>query len=279
MSGPQQKLFAPSHWAAYIDPWLDYLRSCDASAETVKLRSHQLRRCAVAVSNYDPLTVGLDPLSAWLGGREWSAQTRRSAKSALRSFFGWLQLTGRRLDNPALGLRSGRVEIGKHRPADEMSVRRIQKSSDRRVALMGKLASILGMRAVEISRVHTDDVFRDFVGWSLRVHGKGGKVRIVPLTDALAHELQDRPRGYVFEGRIDGHLSAAYVSKLLSWELPPGVTGHMLRHRAAGHYYRGTDWDLRATQELLGHASVATTQIYTPARDDQMRRGIAAAAS
>lgn len=144
---------------------------------------------------------------------------------------------------------------------------------------MGKLASIEGMRAIEISRVHTDDVFEDLVGYSLRVHGKGNKTRIIPLATALALELLDRPRGYVFPGRIDGHLSAPYVSKLLSWNLPPGVTGHMLRHRAAGHYYAGTGYDLRATQELLGHASVATTQIYTPARNDQMRRGIEAAAS
>ncbi len=227
----------------------------------------------------DPITVTLDELSEWLGGKEWSAQTRRSAKSALRAFFGWLQMTGRRTDNPALGLRSGRVSPGTHRPADELSVRRIQGSNDPRIALMGKLASIEGMRAIEISRVHTDDVFEDLVGYSLRVHGKGNKTRIIPLATALALELLDRPRGYVFPGRIDGHLSAPYVSKLLSWNLPPGVTGHMLRHRAAGHYYAGTGYDLRATQELLGHASVATTQIYTPARNDQMRRGIEAAAS
>lgn len=273
----QQILFAPPAWAALIVLWLDYLRSCDASAETVKLRNYQLRRLALAVPDLDPLTIDLDELAAWLGSKRWSAQTRRSAKSALRGFFGWLQITGRRIDNPALGLRSGKVQPGTHRPADELSVRRIQGSNDPRIALMGKLASIEGMRAVEISRVHTKDVFEDLLGHSLRVHGKGNKIRIIPLTVALARELGELPRGWVFPGRIDGHLSAPYVSKLLSRALPPGVTGHMLRHRAAGYYYRGTDWDLRATQELLGHASVATTQVYTPARDDQMRRGIEAA--
>ena len=275
----QHFLAAPPRWAALIAPWLDYLRSGDASAATVKLRNYQLRRLAVALPHLDPLTVDLDDLASWLGGKDWSAQTRRSARSAVRSFFGWLQLTGRRVDNPSLGLRSGRVRPGTHRPADEMSVQRIQRAQDPRIALMGKLAAIQGLRAVEISRVHTDDVIEDLLGYSLVVHGKGNKIRVIPLDDAIARELRDRPRGFVFPGRLDGHLSAPYVSKLLSWSLPPGVTGHMLRHRAAGRYYQGTGWDLRATQELLGHASVATTQIYTPARDDQMRRGIQAAAS
>lgn len=275
----QQTLIASPRWAQLISLWLDYLRSGDASRETVKLRSYQLRRLAVALPDADPLTVGLDDLAAWLGAKDWSAQTRRSARSALRGFFAWLQLTGRRADNPALGLRSRPVQPGVHRPADEMSVRRIQGSADKRLALMGRLAAIEGMRAVEISRVHTDDVIEDLLGYSLIVHGKGGKTRVIPLDGSIAREILSRPRGWVFPGRIDGHLSAPYVSKLLSRGLPPGVTGHMLRHRAAGQFYRGTDWDIRATQELLGHASIATTQIYTPARDDQMRRGISAAAS
>lgn len=245
----------------------------------MKLRNYQLRRLAHTYPEIDASDIGLDELTAWLGNADWSASTRHSARSALRSFFGWLQLTGRRTDNPTLGLRSSRVPIGKHRPADEMSVRRIQRSDDERIALMGKLASIEGMRACEIAVVHTDDVIEDLLGHSLIVHGKGGKTRIIPLDDDLATEILAKPRGHIFPGRIDGHLSAPYVSKLLSRALPPAVTGHMLRHRAAGHYYAGTGWDLRATQELLGHASVATTQVYTPARTDQMRRGIQAAAA
>ncbi|WP_205618719.1 tyrosine-type recombinase/integrase [Leucobacter chironomi] len=244
----------------------------------MKLRSYQLRRLAVALPDADPLRVGLDDLAAWLSAKDWSAQTRRSARSAARQFFGWLQLTGRRMDNPALGLRSRPAPPGTHRPADEMSVRRIQGSADERTALMGKLASIEAMRACEIAVVHTDDVIEDLVGHSLIVHGKGGKTRTIPLDDEIAREILDRPRGYVFPGRIDGHLSAPYVSKLLSRALPPGVTGHMLRHRGAGKVYAGTGYDLRATQKFLGHASVVTTQIYTPARDSQMRLGMLAAA-
>lgn len=275
----QPTLIAPPAWDALIIPWLAYLRSYDLSKATLKLRGYQLRRLAVSLPNEDPLTIDFDALTNWLGSKDWDASTRRSARSALRSFFGWLQLTGRRTDNPTLGLRAGKAKIGKHRPADEMSVRRIQRDRDERIALMGKLGSIEGMRACEIAVLHTDDVIEDLVGHSLIVHGKGGKIRIIPLADELAREILARPRGHVFPGNIDGHLSAAYVSKLLSRALPPSVTGHMLRHRAAGVFYVGTGHDIRATQEFLGHASIATTQVYTPAISDQMRVGIRATAA
>lgn len=266
-------------WLTLLLLWLDYLRSVKVAESTVKLRSYQLRRFAVAHEHRDPLTINFEELVSWLATDGWSASTAHSMRSALRSFYGWLQLTERRADNPTLRLRPIPVPIGKPRPAGELTVRRVQRHDSPRIRLMAKLASIEGMRAVEIAQVHTAHVVDDFVGYSLIVHGKGGKVRVLPLVDELAAELLDRPAGFVFPGKIDGHLSAAYVSKLLSRAMPDGVTGHMLRHRAAGKVYEGSGYDLRATQEFLGHASVATTQIYTPARQDQMRRGMLAAAS
>lgn len=268
-----------SHWGGDMARWLDHLRAGKASPGTIKLREYQLRRFASAHPSLGPLDVTLEHLAAWVGNADWSPSTVRSMRSALRSFFGWMQLTDRRADDPTRHLPRVRVTPGKPRPAGELTVRRAQQHTNRRVRLMVKLASIEGLRAVEISRVHTDDVIEDLVGYSLRVHGKGNKIRVIPLDDRLASELTDRTRGYVFPGQIEGHLSAAYVSKLLSRALPDGVTGHMLRHRAAGRFYEGSGWDLRATQELLGHASVVTTQVYTPARADQMRRGLLAAAS
>ncbi|WP_022899139.1 tyrosine-type recombinase/integrase, partial [Humibacter albus] len=80
----------------------------------------------------------------------------------------------------------------------------------------------------------------------------------------------------LFPGRVDGHLSAAYVSKLISRALPEGVTAHPLRHRFASRAY-AAERDIRAVQELLGHASVATTQIYTAVPDAALRRAALAA--
>lgn len=267
----------PDDWLDLILLWLDYLRSNGTAASSIKLRSYQLRRFACA--HADPLAVTFDDLVAWLATDDWSASTKHSTRSALRSFYEWLQFTDRRPDDPSKRLRPVKVPIGRCRPAGELTVRSIQRHADDRTRLMGKLASIESMRAVEIAQVHTDDVVRDLVGYSLIVHGKGSKVRVIPLDDEIARELLDRPPGFVFPGRIDGHLSGPYVTKLLSRALPDGTTGHMLRHRGAAKFYVGTGYDLRATQEFLGHASPATTQVYTPAEPDQMRRGLEATAA
>lgn len=274
-----QTITPPDDWLALLTNWLDYLRSNGIAKESLKLRSYQLRKFAVAHAGRDPRELTIDDLAAYLAADTWSSSTRRSAQSALRSFFGWLQITDRRPDDPSRKLRSVKVAPGRARPAGELTVRSIQRHADKRIQLMAKLASIEGLRAVEISRVHTRDIIEDFVGYSLVVHGKGNKDRVVPLDDALAREMLARPYGFMFPGQIDGHLSAAYVSKLLSRALPDEVTGHMLRHRAACRFHEGTDYDLRATQEFLGHASPATTQIYTQAKPDQMMRGIRATAA
>lgn len=269
---------APSHWAPLIIAWLDFLRSLGTATSTIKLRSYQLRRFAAEHRELDVLTITFEELTTWLASDGWSASTRRSTRSALRSFYGWLHLTGRIASDPSAQLPRIKVPPGIHRPAGELTIRRAIANSDDRVALMVRLGSVQGLRSVEIARVHTRDVFEDFVGYSLRVLGKGGRVRVIPLDDRLARDILARDEGYLFPGQIDGHLSAAYVSKLLSRALPDRTTGHMLRHRAGGRFFEGTGWDLRATQEFLGHASVATTQIYTPAQPDQMRRGIQATA-
>jgi site-specific recombinase XerD len=64
------------------------------------------------------------------------------------------------------------------------------------------------------------------------------------------------------------------VSKLISGALPDGVTAHMLRHWFATKTYTASGNDIRAVQELLGHASVATTQIYTMVESDVKRRAV-----
>lgn len=112
----------------------------------------------------------------------------------------------------------------------------------------------------------------------LRVIGKGGKTRHVPILrqDLLAQIID--AHGFLFKGNIDGHLSAAYVSRLISASLGNRTTAHQLRHRFATEALRGTH-DLRAVQELLGHASLATTQIYTDVADEDLWDAVAAAAA
>jgi integrase len=124
------------------------------------------------------------------------------------------------------------------------------------------------------------NVDRDLIetpeGMALIVHGKGNKTRIVPLPAAIAGELQ-RFNGFVFPGKEDGHISAAWLGKLISREMPAGVSMHSLRHRFTTRAYRATR-DLVAVQRILGHASPETTLVYLQLADDTLRRVVEAAA-
>lgn len=271
-----QALKVNAAWSGAISEWLGWLSAAGLSYESRRLRSKQLRRFGAARGG-DPFDVTFGELIAFLANPEWSSGTRRSWRNAFRSFWKWAELNGHMDHNPAKELPQVPVPPGKPRPAGELAIRQGLKNADDRVSLMLRLAAFQGLRAGEIARINTDDVVDDLLGMSLRVRGKGGKTRLVPLDGKLAHELLDRPSGYVFPGLDNGHLSPAYVSKLMSRALPPGITAHMLRHRFAGVAYAGTGYDIRAVQELLGHSSVATTQIYTPVMPDALKRGVQAA--
>ena len=126
-----------------------------------------------------------------------------------------------------------------------------------------------GLRIAEALALDTGDV-RD---GPLLVRGKGGKQRMVPLLPAvrtaLAIWLQQRPGppGPLFTGKRGGRLDPAVARKVLQTYrqgagLPDHATPHALRHSFATHLLAGGA-DLRAIQELLGHASLSTTQRYT----------------
>ena len=135
------------------------------------------------------------------------------------------------------------------------------------------------MRRAEVAVVHRDDLMEDLTGWSILVHGKGGTQRLVPIPDELAEAIAEfcPHGGYLFPGNDDGHLSAHYVGKLVGDLMPPGWSMHKLRHRYATKGLAATG-DLLAVRDALGHASVATTQLYTKVVGDKVRRVSEAAA-
>lgn len=131
-----------------------------------------------------------------------------------------------------------------------------------------------GLRISEALGLTRNDIPRD--GESLRITGKGGKTRIVPLlpiarsaiSDYLElspfHPASDAP---MFRGARGGPLQPAIVQKAMralrsALDLPETATPHALRHSFATHLLAGGG-DLRTIQELLGHASLSTTQVYT----------------
>lgn len=268
---------ADDKWAQAISEWHDWLRAADRPPTTRYLRDYQLRRFASQHADLRPEDITLDVLTDWLGGQRWSTETRRSYRAALRSFFGWAHLTGRLEANPAGLLPPIKRAEGLPRPTPLKIVGEAMANAPPRTRLMVVLAVRQGLRRGEIARVHKDDLTADLHGWSLRVHGKGRRERVVPLDDDVARLIFEWPRdGHLFPGKVDGHLSPARVGELVSGVLGPGWATHSLRHRFATMAYAGAR-DLFAVQALLGHQSPETTKRYVELPLDSLREAVKAA--
>ena len=258
-----------------IDDWLTYLRAAGRPDTTIRLRRHQLQRLEQV--HPDLAAVTTDDLVRWLGRPGWSADTRRSHRAAVVTFYAWAARTGRIPGDPTLTLPCVRPSHHVARPAPDNVITEALASADDRVWLMLSLAARCGLRRGEIAQVHSADLVRDLVGWSLTVRGKGGRQRIVPVPDALADVIRLRGDGWLFPGRIDGHLSPARVGDLISGALLGDWTAHTLRHRFATAAYAGSR-DLLAVQDLLGHAKPETTRTYVRPPSDALRAAAAWAA-
>jgi len=275
-SGSAQVEVGPVTWDQAIADWLVWLRAAGARPATLRLRRYQMLRVAAEVRGR-PWTVAAPSLARWLAGPAWKPETRRSHLAALRSFYAWGRSQGLTGADPTGALPRMRPTPGEPRPASEDALGRALAAGDDRQRLMVDLAARHGLRRGEIARIHARDIVDSAGGWSLVVHGKGGKDRTVPLLDGTAAVARARAGdGWLFPGP-NGHLTAGHVGVLIGRVLPPGVTPHQLRHRFATVVYRRT-LDIRNLQRLLGHASVATTQRYAAPDDAQLRAVLSSAA-
>jgi len=222
-----------------------------------------------------------DQLLEWVGGETWRRETRRSVYASLRSFWSWAVGSGRCDLSPANALPSVKPEPPLPRPIPEPFYLRALSVAGTRDRLILQLAAHAGLRRAEIARVHRRDLIEDLAGFSLIVHGKGGKDRMVPLPTWLAWTIEralvEAGGDWLFPGAVDGHLSPQRVGIIASRLLPDGWTLHTLRHRFASKAF-ARDRDLISVSQLLGHASVATTQRYVRPPDDALRRAVEAAA-
>lgn len=264
-------------WNNFINDWQTYLTAAGAPVSTRDLRAYHVRRFARECDR-GPWAVTTDDLIEWLAGHDWSANTRRTYRQSFRSFWSWGVAAGHIDLSPANLIPPVRVPRGRPRPAPEAAVRFALTAADDRERLAVQLAAYCGLRRGEIARARRDDLERDLSGWSLRVTGKGGHVRMVPLPDDLAAAIRQRPEGWLFPSSHGGHLTPHHLGKLITRCLPEGLTTHTLRHRCATVAYSATH-DLRAVQELLGHAKPETTAIYTLVPDNDVRAAMLAAAA
>lgn len=266
-------------WSEAIHEWITFNAAQGNAASTCYTRRQHLQRTARTIGVVDPWTVTTRQLVDWFGRQPWATETRRSYRTTLRGFYRWAVEAGHVAASPALALPRVKPARPNPQPAPDSVYLPTLAIADDRERLMLRLAAEHGMRRAEVASVHTvRDLVEDLAGWSLTVHGKGGKDRVVPLLDDVAAQLRGLPAGWAFPGNDHGHLSPRWVGKLLNRLLPGEWTMHKLRHRAATRWWDASDRDLFVVQELLGHASPATTRAYVAVVDERLRRAVERAA-
>jgi integrase/recombinase XerC len=276
---------------ALLDEWLASLQD-GRQASPHTLRAY--RGDVAAVLNFarehgvrDARGVDTLLLREYLASLSSPARATLARKqAALRGFFGWLARLGRIAADPTAPLRTPRRGRPLPRGLDEPAVQRLLAAPEaegasglRDRAVLETLYSA-GLRVEECSRLDLRDL--DLPGGSVHVTGKGRKERLgllgQPARAALAAWLPERERllrdrrraaqtALFVNARDGGRLTTRSLARLVKhWAkqagLPADTSPHTLRHSFATHLLdRGAD--LRVVQELLGHESLSTTQVYT----------------
>ncbi|NOQ51174.1 MAG: tyrosine recombinase XerC [Desulfuromonadaceae bacterium] len=261
------------------------------SPRTVEAYLRDLRQFCEFLSSQD---VCCGPASDWLEKidllqlRRYLAQLHKSCGrtsvarklSALRVFFRFLVREGLLKISPADGLSTPRREqyLPKVLSAEQVGHLLDQPASGQRLLVLRDLAIFelvysCGLRVSELTSLDIGSI--DLSEGSVRVFGKGGKERLLPIgrkaRTALQAYLDERHQTCVadplFLNQRGGRLTPRSIqrnlkNRLLQFNLPTDVTPHALRHSFATHLL-DAGADLRVIQELLGHASLSTTQRYT----------------
>ncbi len=268
-------------WDEAIERWRGGQVAQGYPASTIRLRTGWVRRLGAWVA-VGPWEVDGDHLIAWGGAHEWARNTRRAAYSSVTRFYSWAEKAGHVEVSPAADLPAVRQTGPRPRPCPEEVIRNALANADDGTALMIRLASEIGLRRGEVAQVHSRDLVDDLIGRSLVVHGKGGKQRIVPMSDSLADAVEARCRaqgGFAFPSRFgDGHMTAGAVGDRVGDALAGDWTMHSLRHRFASRAY-GLTGDVLAVQAILGHASPTTTLAYVVVEPNRLRRTMLAVAA
>ncbi len=239
------------------------LFSLAGTAPLPELKSHHIRRYIAQLH------------SSGLGGRSLARLL-----SAWRGFYSYLMRDHRCQTNPCVGLRAPKSPKSlPHALSPDEAVKlvemQIESPIDARDKAMFELLYSSGLRLAELVSLDPSDM--DFADATVRVTGKGSKTRVVPLgSHAVAalkswlevRELIAKPGdAALFVGKNGARISPRTVQlQLRQWGIKQGIASgvhpHLLRHSFATHVLQSSG-DLRAVQEMLGHASISTTQIYT----------------
>lgn len=258
-------------WIETIDAFLSHQKAGGKPETTRRTRREHLYHLARRMSAASPWEVTEDELVTYAGAQDWARETRRGRRVTFLAFWRWGVATEQCAKVIAEALPKVAATTPRPRPAPDSAYSAALLKAPARETLMLRLAAEMGLRRSEVAQVHSRDLLDDLVGWSLVVHGKGGKERVVPVPGSLARAIQAAPKGYLFPGVWGpGHLSPSYVGKRIRDLLPDQWTMHTLRHRFGTRAYTRQS-DLLLVQELLGHASPSTTRRYIELDRRRMR--------
>lgn len=249
----------------------------------------------------DALVAGPRDIEAWLTMLErdgMSPRTRARRLAAVRMFHRRLSMIGERQDDPTASIDSVRTPRSLPKALSEEEIGRLlaamvgDDARARRDRALVELLYATGARISEVCGASLGDL--DLDTGLLRVVGKGDKERVVPFGTHAASALQDwlddggRPMLVPSRWRRRDDATALFLgsrgtrlSRQAAWgivaaaakraRIASDLSPHVLRHSCASHLL-ANGADLRVVQELLGHASVSTTQIYTRVDTDLLRR-------
>lgn len=232
---------------------------------------------------------------AWLHKEGLKAGTVARRLSAIRQFYLFLFRDGLRADNPASNIESPRLDQKLPKVLSEADVDRLLDTAEQQ-ARGGKAEGLrlhalvetlyaTGLRVSELVALPRRSIGPDTA--MIMVKGKGGRERMVPLggkaRSALLAFLSVRDEGadktspFLFPSRgKEGHISRRRVGQLMkdlavaAGVMPSAVSPHKLRHAFATHLL-AHGADLRSVQQMLGHADISTTQIYTHVLEERLK--------
>jgi integrase/recombinase XerC/integrase/recombinase XerD len=196
--------------------------------------------------------------------RSYQPRTFQRIISTLSSFYRFLKLQKVVDNNPLADMERPRVKdkelvYMKHSQVLEL----LGKIEDPRDRLVVRTIYSTGVRVSELCGIRIEDI--DFGGQTIRVKGKGGKIRTVFIDEDTLDEIRsftgERKEGPLFPGQMGKPVSPRTVQFIFRQYAPAGITPHKLRHSYASELYSRSR-NLKVVQENLGHSSIKTTEIY-----------------
>lgn len=268
-----------------VDAYVTHLRvERHASPHTLRAYLADIRQFLAVTEATGLASVGPDAVRHWLRTLDGAAERTSIARklAAVRGFFRFCTRTKRLARDPTAGIGTPKVRrsLPTHLTLDDidrlLAVTRGDSLLGLRDRAMLELLYSSGLRVSELTGLDWERL--DTESGAVRVLGKGRKERVVPVGRPALRALASyraacadaglaTAHGAVFRNRAGGRLTSRSVARLMvpyvaASATPAKATPHALRHTFATHLL-GAGADLRAIQELLGHASLSTTQRYT----------------